>query len=187
MDIYQIWVTYNPAWTRREIIFFIIVFTIVSIIEVIMVRRHIVRVYQAVAILFLLTFVAIVYASTVFNRNSLPYAQYQLKPFWSYKYILAENRFFMKECFLNFLLLMPVGILLPYVFDRKIKWWQGLMCGIILSGGIEVLQLVLRRGLFEWDDIFHNSLGCMLTTIIGSRIYLIIMKIKSRINKKFKF
>lgn len=61
------------------------------------------------------------------------------------------------------------------------------MCGIILSGGIEVLQLVLRRGLFEWDDIFHNSLGCMLTTIIGSRIYLIIMKIKSRINKKFKF
>lgn len=33
MDIYQIWVTHNPAWTRREIIFFVVVFTIVTIIE----------------------------------------------------------------------------------------------------------------------------------------------------------
>ena len=180
MDIYQIWVTYNPAWTRREIIFFSIVFIIVAIIEVILVNKKIVRVYQAIATLLLLSFIAIVYASTVFTRNPMPYARYQLKLFWSYEYMMNGNKFFIKECFLNFLLLMPVGILLPYIFDRKIRWWQGLLCGIILSGGVEFLQLVLHRGLFEWDDIFHNSLGCMIATIVSSYVYGIIKKMIKR-------
>ena len=35
MDIYQVWVSYNPAWTWRKIIFFIIVFMTVAIIQVI--------------------------------------------------------------------------------------------------------------------------------------------------------
>lgn len=176
MDIYQIWVTHNPAWTRREIIFFVVVFTIVTIIEAEQVHRHRVKVYQAIASLLLLVFIAIVYASTVFTRNPMPYARYKLELFWSYKYILNGNRYYAKECFLNFLLLMPVGLLLPYVFDRKISWWKGLLCGIILSGGVEVLQLILRRGLFELDDIFHNSMGCMLTTMISSCVYGTISK-----------
>lgn len=180
MDIYQIWVTHNPAWTRREIIFFVIVFTMVAFIEVKLVGIHRVKVYQAIASLLLLAFIAIVYASTVFTRNPMPHARYKLELFWSYKYILAGNMYYAKECFLNFLLLMPVGLLLPYVFDRKISWWQGLLCGIILSGGVEVLQLVLRRGLFEWDDIFHNSMGCMLTTVISSCVYSSITKLFSK-------
>ena len=30
-----------------------------------------------------------------------------------------------------------------------------------MSAFIEVSQLVLMRGLFEWDDMVHNGLGCM--------------------------
>lgn len=36
----------------------------------------------------------------------------------------------------------------------------GLVIGLLISGIIEVLQLVLCRGLFEWDDMIHNSFGC---------------------------
>ena len=31
-----------------------------------------------------------------------------------------------------------------------------------LSIGIEVLQLVFKKGSFEIDDIIHNTVGCML-------------------------
>lgn len=34
--------------------------------------------------------------------------------------------------------------------------------GLIASAVIEVLQLVLCRGLFEFDDMIHNGFGCML-------------------------
>ena len=103
MDIYQIFVTHNPAWTRREILFFLFVLALATVWEVYLVSKHKIKVYQAVATLMLLTFIAIVYASTVFTRNPMPYARYMLKPFWSYEYIFSGNKYYIKECFLNFI------------------------------------------------------------------------------------
>ena len=34
--------------------------------------------------------------------------------------------------------------------------------GFGISAVIEVSQLLFRRGLFEWDDMIHNALGCMI-------------------------
>ena len=44
----------------------------------------------------------------------------------------------------------------------KIDWKVGLLIGIGISFSIELLQLVLCRGLFEFDDIIHNSLGFLI-------------------------
>lgn len=33
---------------------------------------------------------------------------------------------------------------------------------------IEVCQLIFMRGLFEWDDILHNGLGCMVGCLVVS-------------------
>ena len=71
---------------------------------------------------------------------------------------------------LNILLLFPAGILLPGVTGRKLKWWMGLLVGIAVSSAIEISQLLLCRGLFEFDDIIHNSLGCMLGSLLGNRM-----------------
>ncbi|MCZ0647517.1 VanZ family protein [[Ruminococcus] gnavus] len=56
------------------------------------------------------------------------------------------------------------------MFDNrgKIRWWHGLLFGIFISGCIEGLQLILCRGLFEFDDMIHNSLGCMARCAIGA-------------------
>ena len=62
---------------------------------------------------------------------------------------------------LNFILLLPAGILLPLIANHKIKWYQALLIGILLSATIELSQLIFMRGLFEWDDMIHNGLGCM--------------------------
>ena len=59
-------------------------------------------------------------------------------------------------------MLFPVGLLLPIVVDGKAKKMAGLIVGTVFSVVIEILQLIFCRGLFEWDDIIHNSLGCMI-------------------------
>ena len=74
------------------------------------------------------------------------------------------------ENILNMILLFPAGVLLPIIWDRKVRWWKGLLFGITCSAEIELLQLVLCRGLFEFDDMIHNGGGCMLGTVIGDWI-----------------
>ena len=72
----------------------------------------------------------------------------------------------LKENLLNIALLFPVGLLLPFSFYKRLRWWQGLIMGLIASALIEVLQLILCRGLFEFDDMIHNGFGCMLGSML---------------------
>ena len=43
--------------------------------------------------------------------------------------------------------------------------------GLIASAVIEVLQLVLWRGLFEFDDMIHNGFGCMLGSMLAGLLF----------------
>jgi glycopeptide antibiotics resistance protein len=52
-----------------------------------------------------------------------------------------------------------------------------ILIGFLISLTIEILQLVTKRGLFEFDDIFHNTLG----VAIGELGYWMIgWKVRSR-------
>ena len=103
-----------------------------------------------------------VFCYCVYSRSILPAAVGKKRQ--------NESREMLKEDILNIVLLLPLGGLLPFVFDKKIRWWQGLLCGIVVSLGIEILQLVLKRGLFEFDDIMNNSIGCMLGCMFGNLV-----------------
>lgn len=59
-------------------------------------------------------------------------------------------------------MLLPAGVLVPLSLGRRLSARSLVLCGILLSGCIEVLQYVLERGLFEWDDIIHNTLGLVV-------------------------
>ena len=188
MDIYQIIVTHNRSWTIREIIAFAVVFLIAAFLAAVLLKQHKIVVMQAVCGLLLLTFLAIVFGSTVFTRTT-GIRQYQLEVFWSWKEILGIGKCgrlgstaegsLLQENLLNILLLFPAGILLPGVTGRKLKWWMGLLVGITVSSAIEISQLWLCRGLFEFDDIIHNGVGCMMGAVLGSWCWL-------RMLKKFK-
>ena len=43
-----------------------------------------------------------------------------------------------------------------------------LVIGFGTSSVIEILQLITCRGLFEFDDIVHNGLGCMSGVLLIS-------------------
>lgn len=189
MDIYQIIITHNHSWTVREIAAFAVVFLISVYLAVGLLKQKKIVTVQAIAGLSFLTFLAIVFASTVFTRTP-GIRQYQLELFWSWKEILGIGKCgrlgsttdggLLQENLLNILLLLPAGILLRGVFNREMKWWQGLLFGVIISSTIEICQLVLCRGLFEFDDIIHNSFGCMLGTLVGNKLLLLYRKRKDK-------
>ena len=87
-------------------------------------------------------------------------------PFWSYVETLNGDRALGIQILLNILLYIPLGYLLRFTFPR-IKAWQIIVIGCLLSMLTETVQLIFKLGLFEWDDMFHNTLG----TVIGVGAY----------------
>ncbi len=126
---------------------------------------------------FYLSFVATI---TVVARIPSHNSQYQLLLFWTYKAIANGETHYIYEIFWNVVLFIPIGILIMLLLTFKHKWVVTLFTGIILSALIEVIQLIFHRGLFEFDDIVHNTRG----TIIGILVFMFVCVIGKRITGK---
>ena len=165
MDIYQILTEYNNPWSSREIFCFSCVMVSAVIMMIYLIRKEKMNRLQAAAILAELVFLGIVFGSTVFTRTG-SVRQYELIPFWSWIAILRYHDMeLLKENLLNCILLLPAGALLPLIMNRKVKWQEAL-----ISATIEMSQLITMRGLFEWDDMIHNGLGCVIGCVIVNKI-----------------
>ena len=169
--IYEILLTHNRPWTLRELIFFVIVLVVVTIIFSILLKKDKMNLFQLIAGELLLIFIFIVLGSTVFTRVPDKVEAYKLMPFWSWNEVIKGDIELLEENLLNFLLLFPFGFLLPFIFYKKIRWYKALIMGLAFSFFIETSQLILYRGLFEWDDMIHNSLGAMIGCIIANKIF----------------
>lgn len=111
--------------------------------------------------LLLVEFVVMIYCSTVFFRHAMKERDYDFHPFWSYAAIHEGRKELLEENMMNILVFVPVGVLLGCGF-RSITWWKVILIGGCLSVGIETLQLITKRGFSEFDDVIHNTVGCMI-------------------------
>lgn len=109
----------------------------------------------------IVVFLLLVLNETVFNRAAKEVYQFNFQPFWSYEAIKNGKESLIKEHFLNVALFIPLGMLICVVLQKK-RWWRALIFGCSVSLLIEVMQLVMKRGLCEFDDVMHNTLGCLL-------------------------
>lgn len=100
-----------------------------------------------------------VYSLTVFVRHPSSSHRYKRELFWSYREILKGSTGLIGENFWNVIMFIPIGILLMLLLKRA---RAVLAAGLLLSMSIELVQLLAKRGLFEFDDIFHNVLGTIL-------------------------
>ena len=94
----------------------------------------------------------------------------------------AWNTFSLKSwlnVLLNVILFLPLGVLLPVIWERLRKWYWTLISGFGFSLCIETAQYVWHRGMFDVDDIFTNTLGAMLG-------YCVVMSIISAVGKRGK-
>lgn len=107
-------------------------------------------------------FVVFILSETIIGRLVTEEYNYNFMPFWSYQALMRGKGVNIWRCiYLNVLLFIPLGVFLWFSLKDR-RWWKALIFSFTLSMGIEIMQLVLRRGLCEFDDIFHNTLGCML-------------------------
>ena len=115
-----------------------------------------------------------VFDITVFGRDEYSCYRYKVYPFWSYIAILQGKTSLIREDILNVLMFVPIGVLQTFVW-RKPSWLKLFAFGVFLSVGIELMQLVGRRGTCEFDDIFHNTLGCLIGYFVA-RLLMAIFK-----------
>ena len=104
---------------------------------------------------------------TVLSREPFDGQHFQPQLFWSYEVWEIQK----KQIIENVLLFIPLGVLTGCLWK-----WKGILVGAGISLLVELLQLISLRGLFEFDDIIHNTLG----TLIGVWIYIIIVKLISK-------
>ena len=87
MDIYQILITHNRAWSKKEVIIFCIIIVGVFLVLWGLIRYRKIKKIQAIATIALVVFMWIVLASTVFTREQT-IRRYKLIPFWSWEKII---------------------------------------------------------------------------------------------------
>ena len=111
--------------------------------------------------LILIGYIFLIYCVTVFFRAVKVVQRVELSPFWSYSEKNRNHAELLEENFMNVMVFIPIGALLGIGFSR-LQWWKIILIGFALSVVIELLQLVFKRGCCEFDDVMHNTLGCLI-------------------------
>lgn len=115
---------------------------------------------RTIWIALLAAYVLFILFQTIIGREQKTFRA-EWVPFWSY----SHPELYM-EIILNYLLFIPLGILL-YGTYGEIIGLKVVLIGCAISAGIEITQLVFRIGLFEFDDIIGNTIGCLMGTGFG--------------------
>ena len=91
-----------------------------------------------------------------------------LQPFREFEAMMFQNHiFWFKQIFLNVILFVPFGFLLPMIHTRFRNPVLTVATGSIFSGTIELMQYITGRGLTEVDDVITNTMGA----VVGVAIY----------------
>ena len=108
----------------------------------------------------LAAYVVFVLMETVIGRKA-GVGRLELVPFWSYSH--PELRM---EIILNYILFAPLGFLLYLCFGEKFGL-RVVLAGFLLSATVELIQLTFKIGVFEFDDMIGNTVGCLIGTVVG--------------------
>lgn len=117
-------------------------------------------------------YLVIVFGVTMFADGTRGLGDYRVKFHLFESYMQAWNTMSITEwrnLILNILLFIPMGAILPILFKKCRSWWITNGIGFLFTLSIELSQLFLKRGMCEADDLFNNTLGC----IIGYGLYYI--------------
>ena len=122
-----------------------------------------VKTTKRVSVSILLSYMFLVFASTVLSRTEAEAASFVLKPF---RFFWRYNMDLFYQVMANVMMFIPIGCLSARNMRRPVLF------GFLFSCLIEGLQLLFRIGLCEVDDIISNTVG----VIIGFAMYRVIHK-----------
>lgn len=92
-------------------------------------------------------------------------------PFWEYKNLISgvDWQFYFWQIIGNLVMLIPFGIMLPFLFKRMQSVAFVAAAGCMFSMFIEITQFITGRGLCEVDDVFNNTVGAVIGYLIFRR------------------
>lgn len=162
----RLWEGYHPHWSPKWAFYSLLIVLAVLglfIILNLLGKTHFRQGLSAVVLAFYLTFVL---GSTVFTRDPGQFMAPNLHLFASYRVLLASPSYLdAKGIVLNMLLLMPIGLLLPIILQKRFFLWP-VLAGFVCSLSIELMQYVFQCGMFDVDDLLNNTIGVWIGYVI---------------------
>ena len=153
--------------TPIEVIVVYFILFLLSFVLIFTFERDRVKKSKYIGFTAFLLYTSFLMCHTVIFRQSKDIMEFKLMPFWSYIDIIKEHKMvFLYENILNVVLFLPLGFFLGF-FINDHQWRKVFIISIVLSSSIEIMQLFLHRGLCEFDDVFHNTIGSLLGYIIS--------------------
>jgi len=139
---------------------------------------------KKVLTLILAIYIFFVLYVTLLNRTMAKDIDYNLELFWSYKNMLmVPGMSYFKEIVLNIVLFVPFGFLPIILFEKLNSIKVIVPLAFMFSLYIELSQLVLKIGLFEYDDLFDNTLGALIGYGIFFSLNSLISNSKNQITR----
>ena len=130
---------------------------------------------------FLAIYVATLIGLMLVGREKGQDYSVNLTLFWSYKRCMQEyNRNLLLQMIYNVIAFIPWPILFTIVFPKMKKFLWGVGSAFLFSVFVEIMQLVFKLGMFEFDDMFHNTLGAVIGYAILTLVRAIILKYRSQ-------
>jgi glycopeptide antibiotics resistance protein len=128
-------------------------------------RRELV--IKGLCLLAMLIYVYCVLSITLIDRTA-GMRRHVLRPMWELSSMLqsGDYSYWSGQIGGNLIMLLPLGFLLPIISDRFGNIKAAAAAGFMFSLFIEFSQYYTGRGLFEVDDIIHNTMGACIGCII---------------------
>lgn len=159
MDITAIILGLLP-WIIMALIFLIITASIYLIYQKRKgnLQKH--KIFSMFILILLFCWLIIVFGITTLSRGANYENMINLSMFSGY--INAWNKWSLSEFQLiifNIIMFIPLGLLLPLYNNKFKRFIPTFLVSLGVTLGIECIQLATNMGIFELDDIFHNTLG----------------------------
>jgi len=151
------------------------------------------HVYHEIGVVILLLFMTALFSQTILTFLytgpvvTRPFSNVNLVPFRVFQdnyYAITELNFW-QPFIINFLgnicIFMPIGFMIPLLWNRFNRFWKVAFIGLSISLFIEITQLPQARS-SDIDDLWLNTVGSML----GYFVYYVMKKRFSKINYLFK-
>lgn len=123
---------------------------------------------RIIAGVLLVLYIGFIIYTTLLCREPKDYREYNFQLFWSYQRFFDDVRPQGQQILLNILFFIPFGMLAPLCVNgswkRKLVFTVASAC--LLSVTVEFLQLLYRLGFAEFDDVFDNTMGAAIGTVI---------------------
>lgn len=164
-------------WTPMQIGNYVLVVSVIIVLFSVLCIKKSFSGMQFILIAIIIAYTGIILECTLLARPLIG-GEIRLDPLFEWRTIIssfAEGRqipleiaSYIIEIGINVLMLFPIGIVIPSAIGKPINILIGLLIGIVISLIIEILQLSIKVGMFQTEDIINNSLGFMIGCVLGN-------------------